>query len=96
MPLMPTRPPVIDSISKFAKQKQSTPINAPPPSLLTTIVSPPVQQPPPPPPSRPPSTPSVPDAVIARCHSCGNRCQVIVSSFQWNSLRFSILNSIGL
>jgi hypothetical protein len=68
MPLMPTRPSVMDVIPRLAKQKQSTPL----PSLFNTIVSPP----PPPPPV---AVPSASDAVIARCHSCGNKCQVIVS-----------------
>jgi hypothetical protein len=77
MPLMPTRSTMIDSIPRSAKQKQLTQNNAAPPSLLNTIVSPP--PPPPAPASRPSSVPSVPDAVIARCHSCGNKCQVIVS-----------------
>jgi hypothetical protein len=63
---MPTRPTVIDTISRLAKQKQATPNNTAPPSLFNTIVA-------------PSSVPSAPDAVIARCHSCGNKCQVIVS-----------------
>jgi hypothetical protein len=67
----------MDSIPRFAKQKQSTPNNAAPPSLLNKIVSPPPPLSPLPPP--PSSVPSISDAVIARCHSCGNKCQVIVS-----------------
>jgi hypothetical protein len=65
MPLMPTRPAVIDAISRLAKEKQGTPNNIAPPSLFNTIVS-------------PSSVLSASDAVIARCHSCGTKCQVIV------------------
>ncbi|CAF4141328.1 unnamed protein product, partial [Rotaria sp. Silwood2] len=64
MPLMPTKPTVIDSVPKVIKQQQSTSNNTVLPSLLNTIVSPPSS--------------SISDAVIARCHSCGNKCQVIV------------------
>jgi hypothetical protein len=70
---MPTRPAAIDAISKLTKQKQPTPNNTAPPSLLNRIVSPPPPQP------LPSSVPSASDAVIARCHSCGDKCQVIVS-----------------
>ncbi|CAF1350871.1 unnamed protein product [Adineta steineri] len=80
MPLMPTRPPAADIMPRLAKQKVPITNNTPPPpppSLLNTIVSPP---PPPPPPLQPAPTSisSASDAVIARCHSCGNKCQVIV------------------
>ncbi|CAF0925949.1 unnamed protein product [Rotaria sordida] len=73
MPLMPTKPTVMDGVPKITKQQQqqSTSNNTVLPSLLNTIVTPP------PPPSSSSSS-SVSDAVIARCHSCGNKCQVIV------------------
>ncbi|CAM4791122.1 unnamed protein product [Rotaria magnacalcarata] len=65
-PLMPTRGTIVtDNLSKIVKQ-QPIPNNTPLPSLLSKIVTP------------PPPTPPNSDAVIARCHSCGNKCQVIV------------------
>ncbi|CAF4492128.1 unnamed protein product [Rotaria sp. Silwood1] len=75
MPLMPTKPTVMDGVPKVIKQQQqqqqqqqSTSNNTTLPSLLNTIVSAPSPSP----------SSSVSEAVIARCHSCGNKCQVIV------------------
>ncbi|UJR35742.1 hypothetical protein I4U23_028491 [Adineta vaga] len=81
VPLMPPRSSVADIMPRLAKQKISITHSTPPPSLFNAIVSSPAPLPPPAPAPAPTVSTqslSVSDAVIARCHSCGNKCQVIV------------------
>ncbi|CAF1173215.1 unnamed protein product [Adineta ricciae] len=77
-PLMPPRSSATENLSKLVKLKTFLGSSTPPPSLLNGIISSPVTTPTPPPPPPPIQLSSASEAVIARCHSCGNKCQVIV------------------
>lgn len=64
-PLMPIRSTnATENAPKISKPSVSNTTGLP--SLLTTIVT-------------PPPPPSMSDMVVARCHSCANKCHVTVS-----------------
>jgi hypothetical protein len=89
MLLTPVRSSMEEMKPSLTKTKTNVSNGAPPPSLLQTVVPPIVASLLPPGPvstvvtsnSMNMLTPS--DAVIARCHSCAEKCQVIVSQLSY-------------